>query len=118
MNEQEKNKLLSEHPEYAPLIQFVNRKSCGGFWRTRLYTYDNPTPRQIAYQQEFAKINSRNYGRKGFSADGLPIMAHVTREALKNRKQPGRTAKEVNLNLRLENLLRKLTQTPKLKIRV
>lgn len=108
MNEQEKDRLLLEHPEYTSLIQYVDRKSCGGFWRTIPYTNKEPTARQLAHRQEYAKIAYRNYGRKGYSKDGTPIITHKIGEAMRNSKQRGLPTRDVNLRIKLENLSKRL----------
>lgn len=119
MNEEQKNRLLREHPEYAHLIQYVDRKSCGGFWRTIPYTDKEPTIRQLAHRQKVANIAYRNYGRKGFSKDGTPIIAYETGKATRNTKLKGMTASEIRLRIKLENLSQRLrVQVPRIRIRV
>jgi len=123
LNEEEKDRLLLDHPEYASLIHYVRSSSKqSGYWRVKPFTYSNPTPRQQAHQLEFSKIAYDNYGKKGF-VDGVPVIDHEIGKALRRKQQMGEPQKQANLRLRLNKLalsqgIHLRIQMPKLRIKI
>ncbi len=117
MNDEEKERLLREHSEYANLIHYVKGSSRQkGYWRIIPYTYSNPTINQLTHRMNFSKIAYNNYGKKGFIND-TPVIAHEIGEAMKGlKRRRGLSPKERELRAKLNKLA--LTKGMHLRIKV
>jgi hypothetical protein len=101
MNEQEKNELLFQHPEFHDMIEYVrpSNQSRNGYWRIKPTHRMNPSRKQLQARQDLAKIAYKNYGAKGF-VDGVPVIAHRIGEGMR-KKTPRSTRRPLIETVRI-----------------